>query len=606
FSLAVPTFQQRDDLIDCINKAMAFLSDVASRFLPLYNQLRTSSNPRNQVTIQDERVTVQQVQGRQTQRFTGTRNKGIATTLMGNYAVGQAKNSAFQTKDLDAYDSDYDDISSAKVALMENLSSCISDVLSEVPYCGTYLNDMINQDVQEMPYSEQTHIVDFPDNEITSDVNFYGFIAVDAVSMDRDVKSKTTEDIISNRSFMEVLVLNHYVLVKNVLMAPKRTSTSAAPAMNQATIRQLIDDRAPVARKCSYKEFMSCQPFNFKDSEGAVGLIRWFERTESMFSRSNCIKDSYKLSWVEFKKLLIKKYCPRTEVQKIEDEFYHLTVKENDLKTYVRRFPELATLCPTMVSDYEKMMKAFIGGLPRSIEGNVTASKPQTLEEAINISQRLMDQELAVLCPNMVPNTQKLMEVFIGGLPQSIKGTVTASKPQTLEEAINIAQRLMDQIIKRGFMQGTSDHKHKFDDRRNSNNNINYPNNHKNNYQNNRNSKSNRNNDYRQQQNRRPKTFRAYVATSTENSGYTGNRPLCKKCTLYQTGPCIVKCQTCNKVGHLTKNYRNKGQTTRSNQQLVFVICHACKEKGHDNYQCSKENNNAHGRTYMPRDKNAH
>ncbi|GKE12625.1 hypothetical protein Tco_1416176, partial [Tanacetum coccineum] len=76
----------------------------------------------------------------------------------------------------------------------------------------------------------------------------------------------------------------------------------------------------------------------------------------------------------------------------MEDEFYHLTVKGNDLKTYVRRFQELVTFCPTMVPDYEKMMEVFIEGLPRSIEGNVTASKPQTLEEAINIAQRLMDQ----------------------------------------------------------------------------------------------------------------------------------------------------------------------------------------------------------------------
>ncbi|GKB31969.1 hypothetical protein Tco_0871370, partial [Tanacetum coccineum] len=66
--------------------------------------------------------------------------------------------------------------------------------------------------------------------------------------------------------------------------------------------------------------------------------------------------------------------------------------KGNDLKTYVRRFQELATLCPTMVQNTEKHMEAFIGGLPRSIEVNVTASKPQTLEEAINITQRLMDQ----------------------------------------------------------------------------------------------------------------------------------------------------------------------------------------------------------------------
>ncbi|GJW18028.1 hypothetical protein Tco_0025464 [Tanacetum coccineum] len=72
----------------------------------------------------------------------------------------------------------------------------------------------------------------------------------------------------------------------------------------------------------------------------------------------------------------------------MEEEFYHLTVKGNDLKAYVRRLQELVTLCPTMESDSEKMMEVFIGGLPRSIEGNVTASKPQILEEAINIAQR--------------------------------------------------------------------------------------------------------------------------------------------------------------------------------------------------------------------------
>ncbi|GKA51341.1 hypothetical protein Tco_0744537 [Tanacetum coccineum] len=62
----------------------------------------------------------------------------------------------FQTQDLDAYDSDCDDLSLAKAVLMANLSSCDSDVLSEVPYSDSYLNDMLNQDVQEMTYSEQT------------------------------------------------------------------------------------------------------------------------------------------------------------------------------------------------------------------------------------------------------------------------------------------------------------------------------------------------------------------------------------------------------------------------------------------------------------------
>ncbi|GJX83178.1 hypothetical protein Tco_0332659 [Tanacetum coccineum] len=158
FILLVPMFQKREDPIECINKAMAFLSAVASRFLPSNNQLRTLSNPRNQATIQDGRVTVQQVPGRQNQSYAGTGNRGIATTSKGNAAAN----------DLDAYDSDCDDLSSAKAVLMENLSSCDPEVLSEVPYSDSYPNDMINQDVQEMQDSEKTHIDDFKDNEIHS------------------------------------------------------------------------------------------------------------------------------------------------------------------------------------------------------------------------------------------------------------------------------------------------------------------------------------------------------------------------------------------------------------------------------------------------------
>ncbi|GKC53138.1 hypothetical protein Tco_1075883, partial [Tanacetum coccineum] len=71
----------------------------------------------------------------------------------------------------------------------------------------------------------------------------------------------------------------------------------------------------------------------------------------------------------------------------MEDEFYYLTAKGNDLKAYLRRFQELAVLCPTMVPNSKKLMEVLIGGLLRSIEGNVTASKPQTLEEAITITQ---------------------------------------------------------------------------------------------------------------------------------------------------------------------------------------------------------------------------
>ncbi|GJW67286.1 hypothetical protein Tco_0121710 [Tanacetum coccineum] len=110
--------------------------------------------------------------------------------------------------------------------------------------------------------------------------------------------------------------------VATTLEAQAATMTNA-----DNTNRNTGEREVPIARNCSYKEFMSCQPFNLKGSEGAVGLIRWFERIESVFSRSNYTED-----------------C-----------------KGNDLKAYVRRFQELATLCPTMVPD-SKMLDPVLSG----------------------------------------------------------------------------------------------------------------------------------------------------------------------------------------------------------------------------------------------------
>nr|GFA17589.1 reverse transcriptase domain-containing protein [Tanacetum cinerariifolium] len=214
------------------------------------------------------------------------------------------------------------------------------------------------------------------------------------------------------------------------LVADGVSAALEAQAANMANTDNTTRPReTPIARKCTYKEFMSCQPFYFN-------------------------------------------------VKKIEDEFYNLVVKGNDLKSYIRRFQELATLCPTMV-----------------------------------------------------PNSKKLMKVFIEGLPRCIEGNVTALKPQTLKEAINITQRLMDQVTKHNYVQKTNDHKRKFDDSKNTNSN-NYPNNrdhnnypndcnnnnhsnnrNKNKYQDNRNN-NNRNNDHHQQQNRKQETFKTYVATN--------------------------------------------------------------------------------------------
>nr|GEU97256.1 hypothetical protein [Tanacetum cinerariifolium] len=123
--LVVPVFSLGDDLISCLNEAMAFLTDIASsRFPSTNNQLRTSCNPRNQATIQDGRV-----KDIWLGNALSLRDQGMQHDL--GVLDGQAvqsiipNNAAFQTEDLYAYDSDYVDISNAKAVLMANISTMV-------------------------------------------------------------------------------------------------------------------------------------------------------------------------------------------------------------------------------------------------------------------------------------------------------------------------------------------------------------------------------------------------------------------------------------------------------------------------------------------------
>ncbi|GJX29732.1 reverse transcriptase domain-containing protein [Tanacetum coccineum] len=209
--LAVSVFKQGDDPIVAINKMMSFLSAVvSSRFPTTNNQLRNSSNPRQQATIHDGRVTVQSVQERQSSFVAGTsgiranksgigrnnsgqqrvvkcfncqgeghmarhclkpKRKKDATWFRDKVLLVKPQGTTYQADDLDVYDSNCDDFSTAKAVLMANLSSYGSDVLSEVSHSDITHNYMLNQSVQEMQHSEQTHLVNYPENEITSDSN---------------------------------------------------------------------------------------------------------------------------------------------------------------------------------------------------------------------------------------------------------------------------------------------------------------------------------------------------------------------------------------------------------------------------------------------------
>ncbi|GJV51184.1 hypothetical protein Tco_1446925 [Tanacetum coccineum] len=126
-----------------------------------------------------------------------------------------------------------------------------------------------------------------------------------------DMETRHQEDI-------EKLMNSIIELQNRIQMPPKRASTTEAPAMTQDAIRKLVADsvtsaleaqaatmasasnpnrntgptRTPAVKMGNYKEFISCQPFYLNGTEGAVGLIRWFERTKSVFSRSRCAKEN--------------------------------------------------------------------------------------------------------------------------------------------------------------------------------------------------------------------------------------------------------------------------------------------------------------------------
>nr|GFB31049.1 reverse transcriptase domain-containing protein [Tanacetum cinerariifolium] len=131
---------------------------------------------------------------------------------------------------------------------------------------------------------------------------------------------------------------------------------------------------APVARKCTFAYFMKCSPITFRRNEGAVGLIRWIEKTEMVFTMSKCIEAN-------------------KEIQRMEGELWNLRVKEMDISSYTTRFNELVILCPGMVPTKRKKVEAYIRGLSKNIKGEVTLSEPATLNKAVRTAHTLMEQK---------------------------------------------------------------------------------------------------------------------------------------------------------------------------------------------------------------------
>nr|GFC50481.1 hypothetical protein [Tanacetum cinerariifolium] len=169
------------------------------------------------------------------------------------------------------------------------------------------------------------------------------------------------------------------------------------------------------------------------------------------------------------------------------------------------------------------------------------------------------------------------IEKYVGGLPDMIHGSVVASKPKTMQEAIEIATELMDKKI-RTFAERETASKKKFE-----------------------NTSRNTQNQQRQQSNKRQNTDRVYTAAPGEKKQYGGSRPLCAKCNYHHDGPCVPKCRNCIKIGHSASDCRSVANTNNANNQRGTVSgqklgCYECGVQGHFKRECPKlKNNNNHG-----------
>ncbi|GKA24250.1 reverse transcriptase domain-containing protein [Tanacetum coccineum] len=102
---------------------------------------------------------------------------------------------------------------------------------------------------------------------------------------------------------------------------------------------------------------------------------------------------SHAMPWAALKKMMTNKYCLRGEIKKIETEMWNLKVKGTDVVAYSRRFQQLALMCSRMFPEEIDKIEKYIGGLPDMIHGSVKASKPKTMQEAIEFTTELMDEK---------------------------------------------------------------------------------------------------------------------------------------------------------------------------------------------------------------------
>ncbi|GJX82393.1 putative reverse transcriptase domain-containing protein [Tanacetum coccineum] len=235
---------------------------------------------------------------------------------------------------------------------------------------------------------------------------------------------------------------------------------------------------------------------------------------------------------------------------------------------------------------FEKMESTF--GISECAKGKKVKFTAATL----NGRALIWFNELALLCPDAVPNEKKKVELYIKGLPEIIKGETTLSRSAVLNEAVRMPHALMEQKIQAKAERVAESNKRKWESSQGGNNG---------NIRNN-----NRDNTRQDQQNhQRQGNARAMTTAPTEQGGNTGDKPRCNLCLKHHFGYCKATCTNCGKTGHVARTCKSKAMARGTNEQPILT-CYGCGEKGHTKNHFPKKNyphgGNATGRAYALRE----
>ncbi|GJT26112.1 putative reverse transcriptase domain-containing protein [Tanacetum coccineum] len=182
--------------------------------------------------------------------------------------------------------------------------------------------------------------------------------------------------------------------------------------------------------------------------------------------------------------------------------------------------------------------------------------------------------ELALMCDRMFLDESDVVEKYVGGLPDMIHGSVKASKPKTMQEAIEFATELMDKKILT-ITERQAENKIKFED-------------------------TSRNKKNQQQPFKRNNVARALLFGHGEKKPYGGSKPLCPKCNYLHDGLCAPKCTNCKWIGHLAHDCKSWPATANNNKRAQgtnqrVLTCYECGAQGHFRSDCPKLKNENQG-----------